>query len=397
MKSSVRILVALLAAASLVGMTMQACSASNEGSGAGGIGANGQGGSGATTGIGASGGLDPGTDGSVGGGCAEASSDATAAVLPADVILAVDNSGSMEEESSLVQVAMNDFASIIVNSGIDVHIILISADSTMDEGICVPLPLGSGACPNDENLPTYRHVVQTVQSSDSLDLILSTYPQWQSSLRPGASRTIAVISDDNASLGSAAFTQQLVALDASFQGFKFDAIVAPYEVANPFLCLNCPAPCDCDPCCGANSDPFPACIDLPADEGVVYKELVAQTQGVLGDLCTQDFLPVFHDMATAVISESEIACTYYIPDPGNGETIDVDRVNVNYYADPNAPAQAIYYVPGGVADCGPEGGWYYDDPNNPTQIIFCEATCQAVQLSETGRVSVVFGCETITT
>lgn len=365
----------------------QACSAGGAGAddddGAGNAGQGGLGFTGSTT------------DTGFGGGCAEQVSEAVEGLLPADIIVAVDNSGSMEEEALEVQASMNDFAAIITGSNIDAHIVMISADSSHDAGICVPAPLGSGSCPDDDNLPIYRHLPQVVQSTDSLELILSTYDHWKDSLRPGASRTIAVISDDNSALDAASFTQQLLALDASFQGFKFDAIVAPYEVG-PFVCLNCPAPCDsCDPCCGANADPFPACIDLPAEEGTVYKLLVSQTGGVLGDLCVQNFQPVFQDMATAVVGSAQIACVYDIPDPGGGQEIDEDLVNVEFTPGQGAAEELIYHVPGGKADCGSNGGWYYDDPADPQQIIFCDATCAAVQASTDGKVTVTYGCETV--
>ncbi|RLB63256.1 MAG: hypothetical protein DRI90_07240, partial [Deltaproteobacteria bacterium] len=342
---------------------------------------------------GSGGGISSSTSG-LGGGCASTSSEAQQGALPADIIVVVDNSGSMTEEAIEVQNSMNAFASTIINSGIDAHVVLISDDSNNDEGICVPAPLGSGSCPNDEQLPTFRHVVQIVLSSDSLEVTLDTYSQWQDSLRPGASKTIAVISDDDSAMDAATFTQQLIALDASFQGFKFDAIVSPYELF-PFVCLNCtPANCaTCDPCCASKDNLF--CVPLPADEGTVYKDLVNQTQGVLGDLCTQNFQPVFDDMATAVVTDSQIACVYDIPDPGNGETIDFDKVNVQYQPNPNAEPEIFPYVPGGASGCGSTGGWYYDDPNDPTQIILCQSTCDYVQGSTEGIVSVVFGCATI--
>ncbi len=392
MKLPTRALLGIGVAALCGAVWAQACSADSGGSGeASTTSTQGQGGS---AGMGFTGSAGSGATG-FGGGCAEATSEAMQGMLPADIIIAVDNSGSMDEEAEEVQASMNDFASIIIGSGIDAHIVMISADWTHDSGICVPAPLGSGSCPDDDNLPIYRHVVQEVASTNSLQLILSTYDLWKDALRPGASKTVAVVSDDNSDLPAAAFTPQLIALDPSFAGYKFDGIVAPYEIANPLLCITCTLPCtQCDPCCGPSDDPFPPCVDLPADKGEVYLELIGQTGGVFGDLCLQDFVPVFEDMATAVIGTAQIACVYDIPDPGDGGVIDPDKVNVEFQPNPNAPAEPIYNVPGGAADCGPQGGWYYDDPDAPTQIIFCPATCDLVQASIDGRVTLIFGCET---
>jgi len=314
-------------------------------------------------------------------------------MLPADIIVIVDNSGSMTEEAEFVQNSMNSFASVIAGSGIDYHVILISADSNSDEGICVPSPLGNGSCPGDENLPTYRHVNQSVASTNAFELILSTYPQWSSSLRPNASRTITVITDDNSSMSAADFQSQLIALDPSFAGFVFHSIFAPYDV-NPLVCLACGGGCTgCDPCCGLNSGIF--CTPLPAEEGTVYRTLVQSTGGVEGDLCTQDFLPAFQAMATAVVAASQVSCVYNIPDPPGGEAIDFNRVNVEYTPAPGATPEIIYFVPGGEANCGGGSGWYYDNETAPTQILFCDATCSYVQQSTDGAVAVKFGCATV--
>jgi len=396
---------ASLGLAGLVAMivgTAQACSAggnnqqSSDGAGASGTSSSGQGGGLLTTSSGTGvGGVDPSGSGG-GDNCAETSAEADSGALPADVIFVVDNSGSMGEEAGQVQQSMNDLVSTIVAANIDLHLILISADSTDDAGICVPAPVGNGQCPGDENLPAYRHVVQTVGSTDALQKVLDTYDQYKDSLRANASRTIVVISDDNSALPANDFATQLVALDPTFQDFKFDAIVSPYEITNPLICVTCAAPaCACDPCCGVDPDaPFPVCVDLPADEGTVYKDLVSQTMGVLGDLCQQQFLPVFQDMATAVINASSIPCVYDIPPPPNGEEIDYGKVNVAYKPNANANGQPIFNVPGGQGDCDNSGGWYYDDPANPSQILLCPSTCDAVQGSTEGSVTVKFGCAT---
>ncbi len=328
----------------------------------------GQGGSGAVTGQGGAGAIGSSSSSGVGGGCAEASSVAQSGEAPADIIIAVDTSGSMNLEAQWTQQNMNQMVDVIAGSGVDAHVVMISSTE-----ICVPAPLGSGSCPNDEQLPSYRHVQVGVGSNNALEKILSTYPEWKDTLRKAATKTLVVISDDNSDLSAGAFTNQLLALDPSFQGFKLDAIVS----------------------FGAPWIPNTQCWLLSAAEGSVYKDLVQQTGGVIGDLCLQDFGPVFQDIATTVVQNSQIDCVYDIPDPADGETIDFDLVNVQFQGSPNEEPQTIPYLPGGQYECGPDGGWYYDDPDHPTQIIFCDATCVAVQGLTEGKVSVVFGCATV--
>jgi hypothetical protein len=376
-----------------------ACSASgddNEPSGSGSGNGSAAGGSGGGVG-GGSGGFN-----NTGGGntsCIETSAEAMTGPLPADIIFVVDNSGSMSDEATFVQASMNDFSNIMVGSGIDFHVILISADSSDSNGICVPTPLGSGNCPADENLPSFHHVPQSVGSSNPLQIILSTYPQWQSSLRLGSSKTIAVISDDDSAIDAATFTNDLLLLDPSFQDFTFHAIVAPYELStlDEFACIAAMPP-NCgsvDVCCGVNSSIGLFCNPLPADTGAVYMDLVTQTGGVLGNLCTQNFVPVFQQMATEVVAAAQVPCVYDIPPAPSNEAIDFSKVNVEYKPDANAAPQQIFNVPGGQADCGADGGWYYDDANSPTKIILCPSTCQVVQNGSMPAVSVKFGCATV--
>ena len=105
--------------------------------------------------------------------------------------MAVDNSGSMDEEIAAVRERLNAFSQQIVDSGVDVRIILIAAplgmpvpqdpfdfddDSDENLGICIDPPLGSGTCPNDSQPPRYAHVPTEVGSHDALNLFIDTYP-----------------------------------------------------------------------------------------------------------------------------------------------------------------------------------------------------------------------------
>ena len=394
----VRALVGLVGILVLALVVSQACSAGGGSSGSESSGTpNGSGGAGGLMISGTGGNINLGGNMNTGGGdnCEEIIAEADEGVLPADVIFVVDNSGSMNAEAQATQQAIADFASIIINAMIDVHVILISADNTDDAGVCAPPPLGSGSCPNDENLPIFRHVNVGVGSSDGLQKILDTYPMWSAQLRANATKTIGIITDDDSALGATDFTTQLIALDPTFQGFKFDAIVAFEDSStNETNCeLFSGGNCAAFPCCGPNDDPIPPCAYIPADVGAVYQQLVSQTNGVIEDICIQQFSQVFQDMATAVVQGSQIPCIYDIPDPGGNNEIDFGKVNVEYRQDANATPQDIFFVQS-EGDCDASGGWYYDDPQNPTQILLCEATCTAVQQSTDGSVSVLFGCAT---
>jgi hypothetical protein len=363
-----------------------ACSAGTAGED--GVGASGSGASGAgsPTSSGEGGGFAGGSPG-VGGfeSCATAEDTALPQKAPADIIIAVDTSGSMSEEAGWVQDALNGFATTITAAGIDLRVVLI-ADAT----VCIPAPLGSGQCNGaDTSAPVYRHVVQTVASTDALQQILATYPQYSDMLRTGATKTFLVVSDDESDMSAGDFTNQLLALSADFQGFQFDSIVASAGTLScgPF------GTCPTNNVCCYQDGPF--CMSYGEEPGDVYMQLSQQTGGVIGDLCAQEFGPIFDDMAEGVIVSSQLACDYAIPTPPEGEVLNPAKVNVTYLPGGGGEPVQLYNVPGGLADCGPQGGWYYDDPVAPTRILVCPSTCTTLQADTQGEVKVVFGCDTV--
>ncbi len=103
-----------------------------------------------------------------------------------------------------------------------------------------------------------------------------------------------------------------------------------------------------------------------------------------------------------VVEKTKLACTYDIPPPQNGQTLDRNKVNVQITN--NGSVQQIGQVPDAAA-CAMYGnaGWYYDDPTNPKSVNFCPSTCGSVETPDGGlpvgttppRVDVLFGCQTV--
>ena len=92
----------------------------------GGVGGNaGSGGSGGSIDIGGNSGNSG--SGNLGDGavCNGINAAATNKVQPADILVIVDNSGSMTAEAGFVQQNLNGFSQQITMSGIDVHVVLI--------------------------------------------------------------------------------------------------------------------------------------------------------------------------------------------------------------------------------------------------------------------------------
>ena len=136
-----------------------------------------------------------------------------------DIVFVIDNSGSMGAEMAQVRTNVNAFAQRIGQAGLDYRVIFIvaRASSPAQTGLvlCVPQPLGGANCA--DNLPTFRHVNQSVGSTNALSLILSTYDStnanlsWKGNLRADAYKAFVIVTDDQSTLSSSAFDTQLLA------------------------------------------------------------------------------------------------------------------------------------------------------------------------------------------
>ena len=108
------------------------------------------------------------SSGGEGGACAVVSGEGTLVKRPMDIIVAIDNSASMQGEIQAVQARINnDFASIIQASGIDYRVIMVSrygniyvqnfdggAASDSAYSICVGGPLSTLTCPASSSAAT---------------------------------------------------------------------------------------------------------------------------------------------------------------------------------------------------------------------------------------------------
>ena len=321
-----------------------------------------------------SGGIDTGNE------CASVSDTAVVGKQPADIIVVVDNSGSMQLEAGFVQNNMNAFSSQIFLANIDAHVVLISATDDSDTGICLPTPLGSGACPDDTKLPGYLHIPDSVGSNDALQKVLQHYPTWAPQMRPTASKHIIVVTDDDSDMSANDFNNQFLALDASHAGYRLHAIASPED---PILA--CIAQTSCCPIV-----PIPLSAALSAE----YLDLTALTGGIFGNLCLQDFGPIFDAVSEVVVSGATLACEYEIPPPPDGMDFDPDEVNVEF-DDGAGGVLEIGRVDDPTQCAGVSDGWYYDSPAMPTRIVLCPQTCDTIQGFSSASVSIEFGCATI--
>jgi hypothetical protein len=95
------------------------------------------------------------------------------------------------------------------------------------------------------------------------------------------------------------------------------------------------------------------------------------------------------DAFDAIREEVTLECTYTLPDPPPGETLNLQQVNVNYTTG-SGSERVIGFNPS--ADC--TEGWQYT--NNNTQIVLCGTTCDEITNDPGAQIDVAFGCDTMT-
>lgn len=413
-----------------------ACAASNPpdplGSGGGGgaagadasagdaAGSGGASGSGGSAGSSFDGGFDVSSDSGLDpdAACATALETAQVAKLPVDIIWMVDNSVSMQPAIDQVTQGLNDFAALIAGKSLDYRVIMLSLRSKTNPitvggsaryAVCIPAPLaGDNNCGNGSRF--FQSSID-VKSTQPLEQFLGTLAQtagfqqgdsrggepWKQWLRPEATKTIVVVSDDNSRLSASQFetfpggtdpfnstTLGPGILDPGysdlFKDYVFDGLYG----------------------WGSDTDPGAKCTypggSTPPSSGATYTDLVTKTNGVRAKICdgAAAWGPFFDAVAQAVSKASKISCQVDIPTPEAG-VLDPGKINVLF--DDGAQSQLLYKVAGASA-CDPGGGWYYDNDTAPTQVILCPASCDtaqaAVQGSDGGSVSlgVQFGCAT---
>lgn len=95
----------------------------------------------------------------------------------------------------------------------------------------------------------------------------------------------------------------------------------------------------------------------------------------------------------AEIRLSALACEFIIPPPPMSEELDPTKVNLSYAAGGQGNGTTLPHVDN-LAACGGKLAWYYDNNVKPTKVQLCPASCKTVQADSKAIVSVLFGCAT---
>jgi hypothetical protein len=333
--------------------------------------------------------------------CNSLSAEAKQTFEPVDIVFAVDTSGSMVDEAAQVQANINSFSQQIIASGIDAHVVMLAADPFFVlPSICVPAPLGSGTCPGDTKLPGYFHYSQPtppgpIESVDGAKKLISLFPIYKPHLRPGVRKFIVIVTDDDSR------NHPDSSGDAGVYDNNPGKFIADYTAVDPMMS---------DGMGGrmwkmSGVYSYSMCSNA-AQVSTVWKDIVATTGGVSGDICNcslgnpacaPTFQGVFDELAAKIIMGSEpIPCQWQIPEPPMGEELDPGYVNVEFVDQGVGVPETIYRVDDAAA-CDPMlGGWYYDDNAAPKNIILCPVSCEKVSSAPEGsEVNLLFGCKTM--
>jgi hypothetical protein len=331
-----------------------------------------------------------------------------------DIILMLDNSGSMADELQAVEENLNvNFASILAGSGVDYRVILLSrhrregrdVEEEASTSVCVTTPLSAltdcTAAPEPVFSDRFFQYSTKLESTDSFDIMLDTYlppfddedqfdhaPNgWSEWLRPGAKKVFLELTDDNEDMSAAEMLRQLTSMapqhfgsDPASPNFVFHSIIGIVEKNPPTEAYLPNEPIQMGVCTG-NSN----AVD---NAGATYQELSRLTGGLRFPLCEFDaFDVVFRTIAQDVVLTSNIACDFAIPPPPQGLTLDLANVAIQYA--PGDGSAAVQFGQAPTLDaCQPNAFYVAND-----RLNLCPDACSNIRRDPRANIAVLFTCE----
>jgi hypothetical protein len=402
-----------------------ACSAAQDRQDPGSNGGSGNGGTSSGVGGGSGGGFEFGGAPSIGGGsgsgggptCATDAAEATLIQEPVDIILVLDNSGSMADELQAVEDNINvNFAAILDASMVDYRVILISRfrkDVRAESGesstsVCISAPLsGLAVCPSPANPATVPAPIfgerffqynEKIESTDSFDWILQGYNRadmrtgltqlgWSEWLRPGAKKVFLEVTDDNEDMAVDTFLTQLTTLAPQHFGpapaaatFVFHSICGVGEKAVPTDAYLPEEPIEPLRCTGNGND--------VTTSGETYQDLSKRTGGLRFPICQfTGYDVVFQRIAEDVITKRQVACDFDIPPPPAGRELDLEKVAVNYTKGDGTGSEQFGQA---ATPAACQDNAFYIENN---RIWVCPQACARIQSDPNAAVDVLFTCE----
>jgi hypothetical protein len=358
-------------------------------------------------------------------GCENQDAEASRGKLPADIIIAFDNSSSMGQEATAVEANINDdLVGVLEEDGIDYRIIALAdfpptnpengIDPT-DPNMCIGPPLATNDCNNlgtqtkSNNNERFIQYDQPIGSDDALrtiiaefddaagDIAPAQYPGgWGQHLRENAIRIFIVITDDE----SGGIT--IENFDTQFKA----KVSARFATGAPELryimhsILGMAAKPDGTAWLPTEPLQTTQCTPGSEDEGRTYQQISINTGGLRFPLCNvndtnpdnDNFDVIFNAIADNVVNEVNLPCTF---------TPSADQADLNF------DGTKLVYRPQGTGEleafeefdtpeaCGDSAGGFYkiETPGEPPVFELCPATCDRVSDDLSGKINLIIDCD----
>ncbi len=99
-----------------------------------------------------------------------------------------------------------------------------------------------------------------------------------------------------------------------------------------------------------------------------------------------------------VIETEALECEWTIPDPPQGENLDLQKVNAEFSPTGAQADKDTIPMADDESACGSAVAWYYgydEGERDPTRIVACPEACNTIQSAERGTIDIVIGCEVV--
>jgi hypothetical protein len=345
-----------------------------------------------------------GNVGATGGeaGCAPESVALERLSQPVDIVIAVDNSGSMEDTARAVEAHLNgSFAAILDEEQVDYRLILVSQhreETDQDAAVCIVGPLSAlTECPSDGPGPSERFFQYSTEvGSDSFEVLLESLTGeladdfdlapsgWSEWLRPEARKVFIGITNDDDSTTALEFAASLTSVapeqfgsDLTRLGFVWHSIVGLAERGVG------PAPY-------VPSDPIEdeECEGDVSSAGTTYQELSRLTGGLRFPICALDsYAAIFERVASDLVGSSRSSCDFALPNPQPGGALELDQLALSYRPSSGGETRRFGQVREPLA-CKPDA--FLLDADG---VHLCAAACDEVSADAQAGVEAVFTCQ----
>lgn len=305
-----------------------------------------------------------------------------------DIVWVVDASGSMLDEQIRIGSNIAQFADSITGASVDVRIVMLTTSAAIPV-ICPvtdPDPAAGTALAGD---PRYTFIDSVVDSSNALNIAVSSYPMYESVLRPNAATHFIIVSDADAAYAGGDPAGRATQFVSDMRGLLGrDFFLHTISSEGPTACRD--PNCMPDPSTGICAFVMLGCgASAP---GSTYWELANMTGGLTASICQQDWSSIFEPLTQAIVESAPLPCSYPIPPPPAGQIFSPDKVNVAYAA-PGVASEVIPATASADA-CADNVAWHFDESAaTPSEVLLCPAACSAV--SGGGTLDVSFGCDTV--